>query len=112
MSWQIPFVRKREPQYNVGSPPVHRETGDEIQTQYPGIPDPVRSADFEGVNGRRRAQLSVTLTPYAGFGTGMGIESFGGRTFQPDPSAGIPIGQLGVDPPRVVVARPPTRTTR
>lgn len=112
MAWQIPFVRRREPEYNVGSPPTQREQGDEPREFYPGIPDPVRSADFEGVNNRRGAQLFTTVAEYAGFGTGMGIESFGGRRFQPDPSAGIPSGALSVDPPRRVVARPPTRTTR
>lgn len=112
MPWEIPFVRRREPTYPVGSPPVQREEGNEPRESYPGIPDPVRSGDFDGVNRRRVAQLFTTVAEYAGFGTGMGIETYGGRAFQPDPSAGIPSGLLGVDPPRRVVARPPTRTTR
>lgn len=112
MGWRVPFIRKREPQYLIGSPPLDRETGDELHSQYAGFPDPVRSGDFDGVNNRRRAQLSVTTAPNPAFGLGMGLEFFVGRRFQPDPSAGIPSGELGMAPTRIVIARPPTRTTR
>ena len=111
MGWEIPFIRRREPEYNIGSPPNVREFGPEPKEGYPGVPDPVRDGDFDGVNRRRIAQLFTTFSPWDGFGLSMGMESFPGRTFQPDPSAAFPDGALGVDAPRRVVARPATRTT-
>lgn len=105
-----PFIRRREPLYDVGSPPVSRESGAEPRTEIVGIPEPVRDSDFDGI-GHRVSQLFTTFDPWQGFGTSMGMESFGGKIFQPDPNAATPYGELGVDTPRRVVVRPPSRAT-
>jgi hypothetical protein len=111
MPWEIPFIRRREPQYNIGSPRTVRETGTEVHEEYAGIPDPVRDGDFDGKGMRRVAQLFTTFSPWTGFGLSMGAENYGGRLFQPDHAAAFPAGDLGVDAPRRVVARPPSRSS-
>lgn len=107
--FQVPFIRRREPIYDRRSVPVEREFGNERITGVPGIPDPVREADFEGRGMRRSAQLFTSFAPFAAFGSGLGMEAFSGRAYQPDPSAAYPYGELSVDAPRKVVARPPSR---
>lgn len=111
MTWEIPFVRKREPEFNMPSPPVTREYGEEPVEGFPHFPDPVRSGLTDGI-GHRRAQLFSTFASWDGFGKDMGAETFSGRAYQPDPAAAYPEGEFSKVPPRKVIARPSTRTTR
>lgn len=105
------FIKRREPEYPLASPPSTRETGPEPVAEPVGIPEPVRTSDFDGVNLRRVSQLFTTFSSWAGFGLSAGDEAFSGRAYQPDPNAAYPYGELGVDAPRTVVARPPNRVT-
>lgn len=103
------FIRRREPEYPSASPPNIREFGPEPTWENVGTQDPVRQSDFDGRNSRRIAQLFTTFNPWAGFGLSAGMEEFTGRAYQPDPNAAYPYGEMGIDAPRRVVGRPPTR---
>jgi hypothetical protein len=109
------FVRRREPDLTNYQVPVtsEREIPVARDGRIPGIPEPVRSGDFDGWEGLGGAHPGAKLSiAFATGGPPWENESFGhgDKVYLTDESwVGMPPSRYTTPPDRIVIARPPAR---